>query len=232
MLGFGIRGTDFGSEFALSDAFRNFSFNIHSLLDMLFRWPSFLTLAFIPFAFMGRFRKKAFFLTLLFISQVGLYFFHFHEGTFYGPRFWFEVIWIIPLLTVMGLATLPRIFPSVRNILLVSHTILITLLIFTIINFAYILPQFKGFNGMQPISTLPVKTPALIFISDVDDNWVNYSRYFIEQNPFLDTPVIFARDQALHNISNSLPPLSNTSLMRFFSDRYFYILRGNSLSEI
>lgn len=230
-LGFGTRGTEWGGKYTIQDAFKNISFNLYSLLDLLFRWPNFLTLSFIPFAFLGKFRKKALLITVILVAQITLYFFYFNEGTFLGPRFWYEVIWIIPLLTIMGVSTLAKILSSQpKRSSLAPLIILLILVIIGIKSTIAILPQFKDFNAMRSVELPKLNTPAVVFVNNRDGGWQHYGRFFIKQNPTLNNKIIFARDKAVHNVANNLDPLPNTLLKQAFPDRNFYLYEPHEKS--
>ncbi len=232
-LGFGMRGVEWGAAFTLTDAFKNLTFNACSLLDMLYRWPAFFTFSFIPFIFVGKFRKKAFLLISLFIAQVVLYFVYFNEGTFMGPRFWFEVSWIIPLLTVMGAESIVDFFPQkkFRMARFSPFLILFILFIYGAVSTFMIIPSFKGFNGIESVKIPPLKTPAVVFVPSIG-SWNAYGRFFIKQNPFLDEPVIFTRDQGINNVTNNLPPLPNDLLKTFFPNRHFYLYQEGQFLKL
>jgi len=107
-IGFGATvGTRGGHD--LAAALGNTWANISVLLRHLFGWPSYLTLALacVPFVLGGRSRWDR----LLLLVVVGLAVAHWaywSDGIIYGPRFMFEAVGALALLTARGAALLAR----------------------------------------------------------------------------------------------------------------------------
>src|SRR5262249_29778589 len=107
-IGFGPNvGTRGGHDFA--SALGNTWVNLAVLLRHLYGWPAYLTLALavVPFVLGTRSRWDY----LLVISVVGLavaHWLYWSDGIIYGPRFMFEAVAALSLLTARGIILLAR----------------------------------------------------------------------------------------------------------------------------
>lgn len=226
-IGFGKRGVEWGRDFGPQDAIKNLSRNYQALARGLFAWPGFALVAAAPLAFLSRVRRVALFLLPLFLLQVALYGIYFHPGTFYGPRYWYEASWVLVLLTAKGIVVL---FGVVRRgvgrryaNLLLTFALGLTIAM-SLLSDATLLPQYKGYNRMTRVSAPRVARPAIVFVP-ADAVWQTYGRYFALQSPFLEQQaIIFARDEARHNVWKSRPPLDNEALLEHFPDRNVRVL--------
>lgn len=233
-VGFGQKGLEWPLEFTPLNSLKNVTFNFYSLTDMLFAWPYFLTLSFIPFAFLAKNKVVPLLLLMLFFVHVLAYFFYFGMGTFYDPRYWFESIFALIMLTAAGIINL---FVMLKNrfgripAFMSIACIALTLIIYGNIRLFSILNLHKGYNGMHKVAVPNVEKPALIFIEG-QGAWLEYGRYFIQQSPSLTDQIIFARDKAIHNVPKDLPPLDNQLLINYFKNRKPYLLKNNNLVEL
>jgi len=232
-LGFGSRGTEWGMRFGPPEAFSNLNFHLTSLLDMAFRWPSMLTLAFVPFAFLRKNRKVPFALLAFFLSESALYFFYFGDGTFLGPRYWFEVFWTIPILTVMGVEEVAGLASAgAGRKSAAPYVLLLLLAVYGVSSTVSTLRYFKGYNGMRPMKLPRFDSPALVFVPS-EGTWQQYGIFFSLMDPVLNNnSVIFARDQAVHNVPNGLPPLPDERLMKAFPERKYHRFEGGNYLPI
>ena len=225
-VGFGLRGVEWGSSFGPTEAKANVIRNWRALRSLLFAWPSDYLAAAIPLAFLSRRRVLALFLLALLPLQVLAYALYFHPGTFMGPRYWYEAIWVLPLLTAEGTVVA---FAWLRRLLrrpwiwAVFATGMLMLLCLSLGWDLWLLPAFRGYNRMSRAQLSPLQRPALVFVPSVD-RWQDYGRYFILQSPGLDDDVIFARDQGRHNVWKNRLPVPNEELIRYFPTRHVYVI--------
>lgn len=217
-LGFGERGAEnwSGGLFTVGDALANTVINMQSLLHMAYLWPPVFTLAFLPFAWMGTMRRYSLWITWCACVHIGIYFFYFHEGAFYGPRYWFEISWACALLTVVGIETLHRRYHT-----LMPWICCLGLVLYGSVSTVFVLPKFRGTNEMHQVNIPELSQPALVFI-DGQGSWQTYGQFFHRmRDPYRD-PVIFVRDHAISNVSDDQPPVSNDLLQQFFPNRSWY----------
>lgn len=216
-LGFGLRGAEpWGMDFTISDAVANLTTNTQSLLHMAYLWPPVFTLAFIPFAWMGRFRRFSLWLTWCAAVHAGIYFFYFHEGAFYGPRYWFEISWIWSLLTIMGIVALWHRYRTPAPWIL-----FFVLALYGSVSTYTILGKFRGVNDIRRPYPPVFSHPAVVFI-DGHDIWQNYGQFFLlMRDPHRD-PVVYVRSEAAYNADSDQQPLPNTLLRSIFPDRALY----------
>lgn len=118
-VGFGPQHGPWG--FTPVDALNNTSRNLLELLEHTYGWPEFLTLslALVPFV-TGRFRAWDWLLAASLVSLVAGYGLWWADGIMYGPRFYFEGLGFLLLLTARGVdatADLARSALSPRNLL-------------------------------------------------------------------------------------------------------------------
>jgi hypothetical protein len=168
-------------------------------------------------------------LLAIFLSQPALYFFYPGLGTFLGPRYWFEVFWTIPLLTMMGVEALAGLAAQGEaKKTAAPYVLLLMLAVYGISSTVAALPRFADYNGMRPLNLPSFDAPALVFVP-ASHVWQEYGRFFYLMDPILDNnPVIFARDQGIHNLPNDLPPLPDELLMKVFPGRKCYRLEGET----
>lgn len=233
-VGFGIRGNEWGSEFTPFMGLENTIFNFYSFLDMILPWQYFFVFLFVPFAFVGKERGKSLLFTLFFLVEAVGYSFYFAKGTFYGPRFWYETSFVFFILTSLGIISWYNLMAKKFNkqmVLLCLLLILILLTAYSVKRNAYILSRHQGYNGMYKVLLPQLEGRAVVFISS-DQFWYQYGRYFIKQSPLLNDRIIFARDEARHNVPTEIESIPNKTLIEYFSKRKPYILVGSKLRMI
>ncbi len=231
-LGFGPDQGPYGHY--LIDGLWNTSRNMTELLRHLYGWPWPFTLMFALAPFLTlRARPADFALLAGWLALVAGYAAWWADGIMYGPRFYFESLGFLLLLTARGIRELSAIWPAIfRRLggqrrwpqragpmvvcafvgLLIAH------------NLALYMPQqwilYHGYNYVSRKSVNAVEqagvTNAVVF-THVGQwfEWWNYGEVFSSNSPLLDTEVIFARD---------LGDVANQQLMKEYPTRKFYRL--------
>lgn len=224
-IGFGTRGVEWGAEFGWDEAVKHVKDNYRALKKVLVAWPGFYMIVAGLLAFLGRRRWPSLFLFPYVPIQVAAYGIYFHGGIFYGPRYWYEATWVLLVLAAEGMVVAftwaERLVRS-RHVWKVYAFGLVVLLGFSLKHDAALLPRYKGYNWMTRLQLPELEKPALVFVQ-ATDRWQAYGRYFILQSPLLEqNEVIYARDQALHNVWKYRPPLDNLLLAGYFPGRHLY----------
>ncbi|TAK24714.1 MAG: hypothetical protein EPO26_05745 [Chloroflexota bacterium] len=189
-----------------------------------FGWPSIATLAFAWTPFVAR--RAGRWEWLLGASAAGLgigYWLWWADGVMYGPRFYFEALAPIALLSARGIAVLGGLGGPIGRILI---SVTVSLLIAA--NLGIYLPrwlgQLQGYNYINgdPIAAVAAAgiSHAIVLVDPGQPNqWWNYGMVFSANDPLLAGPILFARD---------LGPL-NRDLLERYPDRSVYRLRGMTL---
>lgn len=210
---------------SLQKHIENVKILLQSFGPMAFNWPKLITYGFlfIPFAL----RRNTFWDHIFFIGLLTLpltYFFY--DGTFimYGPRFWYEILPFVILLSARSLALIYELIPKITIFFFVVLIFLSFAKLFGFIpttNPDYFSPlklnDLKGFNFVDKRIINEIKTRqihnAVVFVKDCDNNWWCYGSVFSQNSPTLDTDIVYAKD-----LGN---PYS-IALMDFFEGRSFY----------
>ncbi|MGH2515258.1 MAG: glycosyltransferase family 39 protein [Ktedonobacterales bacterium] len=179
----------------------------------LFGWPFYLTLAFIPLAFLDRSVRHTWYwfclvlLAALTLAQAG----YFYHGIYLGPRYLYDALPFLLLLTARGIANLTRWLAGMRRYLpaitsaLRARTIARVLVGLTVAallacNLVYYLPRqfaltsnFTGLPAAEPVDVTALYAfhPASSLL--VTDDWYIYSYIlFPLNNPTLNGPTLYA----------------------------------------
>ncbi len=195
----------------LQQAWVNTRHNIYVGNRDLFGWPGFSWIL-IPFGLLGVLLKRiwrAFLPIGVFVSLFLAHFAYWIGAWVFGPRYYFESLFSITLLSAAGAAFLAgwpiapgAPFPDYsgwRRIRSLSVAGIISLLIG--LSLFFYLPQrlasLKGLYGverrhLEPFLTREAaeQTPALVVVH-TDKSWVEYGTLLELETPFLDTPFIF-----------------------------------------
>lgn len=202
--------------------------NIHilgsNLFPMLFNLPSLvsISLLFVPIFYKKRFFWDYIFFIALFLLPIAYFF---YNGTFlmYGPRFWYEMLPFIFLLTARSFAIFYSFLPKTT----ICVAILLGLYSFACL-FSFLptrdpdifsplsLKRLQGFNftDARIRNTITAKKihNAIIFVKECQGNWWCYGSVFSENNPTLTSDIIYAKDLGT----------ANSLLMTEFPHRSYY----------
>jgi hypothetical protein len=189
----------------LKYAYWNTKFSLKIGMSDLFGWPK-LSWLFLPFGILAiRKKPKALLVASLFFSLVLVYSLYWIGSWLFGPRYYFEGIFSLTLLTAAGIRWLAgRISAAGRMKLLQQTRFVFTGLIVGVLvigNLLYYLPiRLSGMNGlygmnagqMTPFQTSDAKelTPALVIVHP-QHYWLEYGVLLELSDPQLDTPFIF-----------------------------------------
>ena len=237
-VGFGPDRGPFG--FWPGDGLANTSRNLGLLLKHLFGWPWLATLFFVTLPFVsGRDRRGDELLLASFVSLVLGYLVWWADGVMYGPRFLYEGIGLLFVLSARGvveLASLARqalVDLGVRASRPVGTTLAAAVLALLVaFNVGIYLPpqlaSHRGYNFVNRSSLDAVESAGLrraIVFTDSGESfaWWWYGMVFSANSPFLDSDVVFARD---------LGPERNAELIAQFPDREPYQLAGTELRPL
>ncbi len=240
----------------LSDGLLNTRFNVRHLEEVLFGWPGRLDLAPAALAALVAAARLALHSTLervpgcglpradvwdlVFAAQVcsliGLHIAYWAAGQMYGPRYYFEALAALVLLSARGLQFVAlgarwlwQVF-TLRSELptrLVWGGLLSLLVLVFWGLFATGVPWWQSYRWWYDIHAEPARTiaaqapPNSVVLVPVP-YWTEYAPYFVRNSPLLDSPVLYAHD---------LGP-RNAELFAAFPDRQFYRVSGNSLVPV
>jgi len=181
----------------------------------LFGWP-WLSFLFLPFGLLaGRRNPRALMVSAVFPALVLLYLLYWVGAWVYGPRYYYEGLYSLTLLSAAGIAWVYRRLPLPRwRALVCRHpspkalasfaftcglALLFSanLLIYTPLR----LGSLKGLYGSSASvladfkqAAAQVPTPALVIVH-IGEDWHAYAPLLELSNPFLDSPYIFALSQ-------------------------------------
>lgn len=239
----------FGPEYgvnghSLSDAIRNTRSNLEDLSYMLFGWPWRWSLmpAMVAAAISAwRLRRDGFtraisadlLLAGIVVSLVAVHMLYWTPGKMYGPRYYFEAIGALSLLSARGLVLgwdavrqgSARLGGHWRQLRFVAPAILLGLIGY---NLTVTLPEqadrYRGWNGvhrgdLEALEALDLED-ALVFVPR--PNWQAYAPLFLENSTTLDSDVIYAVDR----------DEDNDVLMRDFPGRDYYRYRDGRLTPL
>jgi hypothetical protein len=223
--------------FTPGDGVWNTFFNLSMLSAHLFGWPYGVALSFaiLPFI-LGAATRWDWLLLASFVAVVVCYSLYWCPCLMYGPRFYYEALPSLLLLTSRGifeLGRLPlRIWPKLgarqdRDIALFLPVVLVTGLI--VYNLRFYLPaQMPLYQGYNYSSDSELRTVARAHVHHalvlVDSNppgfWASYGNVFFANDPLLSGDIVYAHDL----------PAKNRVLFRYFPGRSRYRLNGTVLT--
>lgn len=217
--------------------------NLTEMMTHLFGWPAYLTLAFAlaPFALHRANRWDALFLAA-WLSLVAAYVAWWADGVMYGPRFHYESLTFLLLLTARGVwivgeqgarfaaILLKRGRPALERGRGLALAIVGLLVVLNLV--AYMPGQWKLYHGYNYVNAGSIDAVraagihnALVF-TQVGKwyEWWNYGSVFSSNSPLLDSDVVYARDLGLDK---------DRELMQLYPDRKYYLLStDHHLTEI
>lgn len=234
-------GPDHGPwGFTPIDGLNNTSRNLWELLEHTYGWPAFLTLALASIPFVtGQVQTWDALLGAGFLALVAGYACWWADGIMYGPRFYFEGLGFLLLLTARGVDVLferTRHGGAIGNRRDQRYPVLVTpLLSFGLVvalvayNAIYYFPgQWQLYHGYNYVNHRKLDAVeqaglhhALVF-AEVGQSWEwwEYGMVFSANDPLLQGDVIFARD---------LGPAEDRRLLADFPGRSVYRLVGTRL---
>jgi hypothetical protein len=210
-IGFGPGHGHSAQGHTLHQAWINTRFSIYVGRYDLFGWPNYSWI-FLPFGLIAVLRDRnwrALLPVSVFPSLFVFYLAYWIGSSLYGPRYFYESLYSLTLLSAAGIALLagwptrPGVpFPDYRGwrrLQPLSVTAIVALLLATNLLF-YTPARLAGMVGLygvrrshlEPFLTPDAQklTPALIIVH-TKNKWIEYGTLLELQNPFLNTPFIF-----------------------------------------
>jgi len=192
----------------LAQAWVNTRHSLESGYGDFFGWWK-VSWIFLPFGlWAGRRNKRLLLLASVFFSLVVVYLTYWIGSWLFGPRYYYEGLFSLVLLSAAGIAWLAgwpltpgEAVPAGRKSGLRSTLVLGVVGLLVVYNLAFYLPgrlgEMRGLYGvsrqhLQPFLVPQAQefTPALIIVHTLD-KWIEYGRLLELADPFLDTPFIF-----------------------------------------
>jgi hypothetical protein len=207
--------------------------NVLELDSLLYGWPVYLTLCPMLVALLGPARTRwDWWFAASALAVIGSYVFWWYPGTIHGPRYTYEAVGVLALLTARGLAVLAAGaraspgragLPAASLVATAGATALLlgyNLLLYLPREFA----SHRGYNGVDRSRLNLVERAgvrdAVVFVAQQAADWQAYSSVFPANSPSLDGPVIYAHD---------LGPDRDRELLSRFPGRRGYVLNGGRL---
>ncbi|MGH2457478.1 MAG: glycosyltransferase family 39 protein, partial [Chloroflexota bacterium] len=234
------------------DALNNTSRNLLELVEHTYGWPEFLTLSFATIPFLtGRFRTWDWLFLASFAALVGGYGLWWADGIMYGPRFYYEGLGFLVLLTARGIDVLleigrrgprgagerprpeDRLLTRGRGAGWIAPLAVCAVTVCLIgFNVAFYFPgQWQLYHGYNYVNHSKLDAVAkagihhaLVF-ADVGQSfeWWEYGMVFSANDPLLEGDVIYARDLGAAN---------DLKVTRDFPGRTSYRLDGTALTPL
>nr|BAL52597.1 hypothetical conserved protein [uncultured prokaryote] len=154
-------------------------------------------------------------------------------GQMYGPRYYFEALGAIALLSARGLLSIAAGVRWLWRLVTLRHDVpepLVAsgaLLLATLAGwglFVTAVPWWRSYSGWYDIHAEPARTvaaqapPHSLVLLPVS-YWTEYAPFFVRNSPLLDSPVLYAHDLGSRNIQ----------LAAAFPDRHIYRFRDGQL---
>jgi hypothetical protein len=213
-------------------AIRNTDFSLRVGSGDLFGW-GYLSPFFLPFGMLAAIRKRnwhALLVSSIFASLVLVYLAYWVGSWLFGPRYYYESLYSLTLISAAGIAYLAgwpigpsetwKAFDGIKRFRPLGMVFLLGLLVSASLIF-YTPQRIGGMHGLfgmgranlEPFLTPQAQalTPALIIVHT--DLWIDYGALLPLEDPFLDTPFIFAW---------SIGPNTDAALAADFPDRHIY----------
>jgi len=206
----------------------NLGANLRSLATNLFGWP-FLSFAFVPLAYFTRRRRWR--RGLLLLSAVAALFalaygYYWYDGVMYGARFYYTLMPFWLLLSAAGITVAHR-FAARRRLRPLVPALVVALFAFS---FAVYVPHYVGKmrasynlmdNRVYEAAARAGVRAGVVLCPPLDRAYPSYGAVFWRNSPWLDTPVIWAKD---------LGPLDNQLRARY-PDKEFWRYRGGRVER-
>lgn len=231
-LGFGPVGVEWAGSFGLPKAIVNLQANVEALAGSASgAGIAFLALPLLPLL-VGENRTRARLLVFPALATVSLFFFYFHDGIFLGPRYWYEAIPALFVLSARGLTLTARglaaLAPKRRQpwLAVAVAVILVGPLVFTSVRkVRHETALLHGLNGLQGNllrAAQSIPEPAIVFV-EAHNSWEPYGSVFWTLWPELDrNHVIYAREGGGYNVHPEAPSLPDERLISHFPGRRVY----------
>jgi hypothetical protein len=194
----------------------------------LFGWLPVFTLAFAWIVFAGRQARRADWLFLFTAAALMVvYIFYWADGIVYGPRYLYAVLPALLLLVARGIQVTAEWIGGRAGRwavgLIVAAFIAGGLLVYLPI-VSNDLREYNFIGGAELAAVdNTIDEQALVFVTQENGDWWEYGNYFINNSPWLDGRIIYARDQG---------PAGYAQLQAHYPDRAPYLLQNGRLMAL
>jgi hypothetical protein len=236
--GFGPHPGPWGGIFTVADGLWNTSLNLSMLLPQLYGWPFGLALAFafLPFV-LGAARRWDLLLLACLLSLIAAYSAYFASGLMYGPRYYYEGLPPLFLLTARGMVELGRLpnrlwprFGVRQDRELAAFFPLVLAGALLLFNLRFYLPSqlslYHNYNYSSDTELRAVERArihhAVVFVVSPPGIWYTYGNVLFENDPLLKGDVIYVRDLGARD----------QELLKYFPNRTRYRLDGITLTRL
>lgn len=217
-------------------AWINTRFSLQVGRSDLFGWP-YISWLFMPFGLIavGRDRNWRALLPISVLQSLGIVYLAYWIGSsLFGPRYYYEGLYSLTLVSAAGIAwaagwptrpddPFPR-YAGIHRLRPLAVTFVVTIL--TLGNLLFYIPyrlsNMYGLYGVQRAHLEPFLsidaaklTPALIIVH-TQDSWIEYGTLHELQNPFLDTPFIFAISRGSKTDSDLAAAFPDRNVYHYF----------------
>ncbi|MEW5867837.1 MAG: hypothetical protein AB1894_01065 [Chloroflexota bacterium] len=239
-IGFGAgHGHDQGHS--LFQAWVNTKFSLWVGYRDLFGWGTY-SWTFLPLGLLAvRHDRRSWLVTSIFPSLVIVYMAYWIGSYLFGPRYFYESLFCLTLLSAAGIAWLAGwpiqtgptepeqpipATPPWQHTRSLGVMILVTLLVSINLLF-YTPPRLQMMHGLynvqrshiEPFLTASAQelTPALVIVH-ISHKWIEYGTLIELENPFLDTPFIFVISHGIETDSTIPPHFPERRVYHYYPD--------------
>jgi hypothetical protein len=219
----------------------------------LFGWPK-ISWIFIPFGILAVLQKPYKRLEAVLVSSVCLvlvviYLAYWVGATLYGPRYYYEGLYSLALLSAGGVAFLagwpvrpgqpwPRESRRQRLRSFLVSGLLFGLVAFNLVFYMPVrLEKLFGLYGVQrsfqaPFLTQSAQemTPALIIVHP-KKSWIEYGTLLELENPFLDTPFIFLYSRGVKQDQSAAAAFPERKIFHYYPDEPYTFYTAPRLTQ-
>ncbi len=169
-------------------------------------------------------------LGVAFLCLVLAYTLYWVGATVYGPRYYYEALPLLLLLTARGIEKRWKMGDGDWGIKWPPNTLRLALLLLVVGNLALYVPRRLSFlKGLYGITAAPLRVVeaanlhhALVFVS-AEKGWTEYGAQFCQNSPTLDSDIVYALDRGA---------VENRALMAEYPGRRYFLMKGTDLEEI
>jgi hypothetical protein len=223
-IGFGPEIGTLEGGHSLWQAWVNTRFSLRAGLSDFFGWP-FLSWLFLPFGLLALRRKKAAWLLIgLIPSLIGAYAFYWIGSWLLGPRYYYEALPALAIVTAAGVGWLAGWLPSASVARWRRWVTAAVLPVLLLLNLLFYLPlRVGGMHGLYgidratlaPLAQMDLE-PALIIVHA--DHWSGYANLLLLEPPFSDKDLVVAWSRGSNpdrRVANLYP---DHELYHFYAD--------------
>jgi hypothetical protein len=196
----------------LSDGLHNTTVNTLELMRYLYGWPLFVTLAFLLLPFvLGAARRWDWLLLASTAALIIGYIAYWPPGIMYGPRYYYEMLPMLLLLTGRGVDVLAKRAGQIADSIVRRRTsqelgwvvvglVLVGLLFLNLVVYLpHKIKELKGYNytnaaRLRAVADADIHNAVVFVEGSQDEGWWTYGSVFPQNDPLLRGDIIYARD--------------------------------------